>query len=53
MNEKSLMFRTQCFTHPSLNQSLCGIQEPELGNDFLHVDKPQHGDLQLGEQPFG
>lgn len=24
-----------------------------LGNDFSRVDKSQHGDLQLGEQPFG
>lgn len=45
--------QTQSFTYPSLNQSLCGIKVPELGNDFPHVDKSQHGDLQLGEQPFG
>lgn len=40
-------------SNPFLNQSLGGIEVPELGNDFPHVDKSQHGDVQLGEQPFG
>lgn len=35
-----------------LSQSPCGIV-PGRSNDFPHVDKSQHGDLQRGEQPFG
>lgn len=42
-------------TVPGLNQSPLCVEwnRLSLGNDFSRVDKSQHGDLQLGEQPFG
>lgn len=40
---------------PGLNQNPLCVEWKclSLGNDFSRVDKSQHGDLQLGEQPFG
>lgn len=40
---------------PGLNQTPLCVEWKclSLGNDFSRVDKSQHGDLQLGEQPFG
>lgn len=37
----------------SIRPPLCQWKCLSLGNDFSRVDKSQHGDLQLGEQPFG